>query len=187
MQKVNNKNNSKLHSTIIFFIVGFLLIVFGISLRINTNSSFFNSLTNNQLINKNSKKPYNIPISVQSPRLAIEKNITPVNLKNNKWEIAQNGGSYLIQSARPGENGPIIIYGHNTNKSMYWLHNLKSKDIVIITLNNKDSIAYKVQNILKVKPTDTNVLSSKNKETLVLYTCTGFADLYRLVVKAYRI
>lgn len=46
---------------------------------------------------------------------------------------------------------------------------------------------YRVHDINTVLPSDVSVIDNTSVETLTLYTCSGYADLKRLIVKAIRI
>jgi sortase (surface protein transpeptidase) len=61
-----------------------------------------------------SQRP-NLPIRVIIPSVKINQLINPAQIVDGNWQTFYSGVSYLTNSARPGENSNIVIYGHNTN------------------------------------------------------------------------
>jgi LPXTG-site transpeptidase (sortase) family protein len=104
--------------------------------------------------------------------------------ENNNWTISETEASYLKQSAKPGESGNIIIYGHNKRNIMGNIRALKGSEIITITTKNGDKHLYKINLITEVNPDQTEYLLPTDKETLTLYTCSGFMDSKRFIVQA---
>lgn len=128
-------------------------------------------------------KKYSPPKKIIIPSVNIDLPIKEEAIKNNTWGIAEDGISHLNTSARPGESGPIILYGHNTNNRfgpIRWLS--KGQNIFIKTQKGK-VYTYTIFKTQEVYPSQINILNV-NKETLILYTCDGFADLQRFLVFA---
>lgn len=124
-----------------------------------------------------------LPTRIQIPQIKLDLAIYPTTINNNLWQIDDRGISYLFNSARPGQSGPIIMYGHNTNDRFGPLRWLKPGNQVVVTDAQAVSHTYEIVEILTVSPKTLAVLSAP-EETLILYTCTGFLDRERLVVKA---
>src|SRR5258706_9842038 len=61
------------------------------------------------------KSVYASPTWISIPAVQMELPIAQEAIHNGAWGIADNAISHLNVSARPGESGPIILYGHNTN------------------------------------------------------------------------
>ena len=132
------------------------------------------------VVQKHLSRPIEIIISTVDMDLPIEETV----IAHNAWQIADNGASHLSTSARPGENGPIIIYSHNTNDRfgpIRWLST--GKQITLKTQDNKTH-EYKITRTLQVAPDKTSIFFSEKGETLFLYTCDGFADLERFIIVA---
>jgi len=106
-------------------------------------------------------------------------------IRNNAWGIADDGASHLNTSARPGESGPIILYGHNTSDRFGPIRWLTSGQNIIIKTSKGKAFSYIITKTEDVYSSEIN-LFNVNKETLILYTCDGFADLQRFVVFANR-
>lgn len=127
------------------------------------------------------------PVKISIPSIKIELPIEETLIEKGIWQISEKGVSHLATSAYPGNPGNIILYGHNTNDRLARLGEIKDGDVISITSKNGRRFEYKVRSVEIVKPTDIADLTSYNKETITIYTCTGFADLKRLLVKADRI
>ena len=124
------------------------------------------------------------PVEVTIDKVDIDLPIVETVIANNTWEIADNGISHLAISARPGENGTIILYGHNTDDRFGPIRWLNIGDSITITTTDNKNHEYIVKKITTVDPNNTKVLTTQKGETLILYTCTGFADLQRYVIIA---
>jgi LPXTG-site transpeptidase (sortase) family protein len=112
---------------------------------------------------------------------------TPIEtqiLQDNHWTISEKEASYLDQSARPGENGNVIIYGHNTRKIMGNIRALKGNEEIKVTTEDGVEHLYLIETIVEVDPNQTEFLEPTEEETLTLYTCSGFMDKQRFIVQA---
>jgi len=112
---------------------------------------------------------------------------TPISeqiFENNNWTISETEASYLTQSALPGQNGNIIIYGHNKRSIMGNIRALKGNEIITLTTKNGEKHQYEIGLIKEVDPDQTEFLEPTNEETLTLYTCSGFLDKKRFIVQA---
>jgi LPXTG-site transpeptidase (sortase) family protein len=105
-------------------------------------------------------------------------------LQDNRWTISDKQASYLDQSARPGEEGNIIVYGHNTRKIMGNIRALKGNEDITLTTEEGVEHVYTIETIVEVDPSDTKYLEPTSEETLTLYTCSGFFDKQRFIVQA---
>jgi len=100
------------------------------------------------------------------------------------WTISQTSANHFIQSAVPGENGNIIIYGHNLNSIFGYLMNIQTGAIVNIRQSDGSLHTYSVTDTQYVVPNQTALLAPTTHEVLTLYTCTGLLDSLRFVVRA---
>lgn len=129
-------------------------------------------------------KQYASPTWISIPSVDMELPIHETAIQNNAWGIDANAISHLNISARPGETGPIILYGHNTNGRfgpIRWL--TAGKSIELLSGDGKRH-EYTIEKTVEVDPNQVGILLSQKGETLILYTCSGFADLKRFVVIA---
>src|SRR5689334_4564715 len=58
------------------------------------------------------KKQFPAPTWISIPAVQMELPIIEEAINGNTWGVAEDGISHLNVSARPGEVGPIILYGH---------------------------------------------------------------------------
>jgi LPXTG-site transpeptidase (sortase) family protein len=176
------KNKIVSRQTVLLFVLGISLLLLAFSYKAyNSTVLSFDSFPKKTL-SKVDTSLY--PISVQFLPSQYSVAVSPAQINNNRWQIAENGASFLASSAKPGEAGSIIIYAHNTKNRFGILQSVKLGDTISVVTKNGSLHSYIVREKLIVKPSETNILESKNSETLILYTCTGFADTKRLVIKA---
>lgn len=163
------------------FVIGALFLAISILYHIEQliNLSFYHQHLPAVQTNRTSR-----PVEVSIDKVDIDLPILETVIANNTWQIADDGISHLAQSARPGENGTIILYGHNTNDRFGPIRWLDKGDVVTITTADTKVYHFVVKQIVTVDPSDTKILTSQKGSTLILYTCTGFADLQRYVLIA---
>jgi LPXTG-site transpeptidase (sortase) family protein len=114
----------------------------------------------------------------------VDTPIESMSLVNGVWGISNDKASYLIQSARPGESGNIILYGHNTRKILGNIRALQGGETVTLTTTNGIEHQYRVSQITEVSPTQVDLLQPTQSEVLTMYTCSGFLDSMRFIVRA---
>jgi LPXTG-site transpeptidase (sortase) family protein len=110
--------------------------------------------------------------------------IVEAGRQNGIWTVSNTSANHVIQSAIPGENGNIIIYGHNLNIIFGFLMNIKIGAIINVRLTDGSLHRYTVTETHVVTPTQTELLAPTTHEVLTLYTCTGLLDSLRFVVRA---
>jgi len=123
------------------------------------------------------------PISLSIPQIRLSLPLETTYISHNTWGIAKNGASYLDNSARPGENGAIILYGHNTDDRFGPIRWLTKGDKITLVTSDKKVHNYVIEKTLEVSPDEVTVFE-QTSETLILYTCSGFADTKRFIVIA---
>lgn len=123
------------------------------------------------------------PVHIKIPWF-VDVAISQQILSNNQWTIAEKEASYLANSARPGEDGNIIIYGHNTRQILGNIRALKGNEIITLTSAEGQEYQYQITKITEVNPDQTEYLLPTSKEVLTLYTCSGFMDQKRFIVRA---
>lgn len=114
----------------------------------------------------------------------VDVDIDPQVFVSGKWSVSQNHASYLVSSALPGNPGNIILYGHNKRTIMGNIRVLKGYEKITLTLADGSTRTYQIESMKQVSPTQTDLLSPTDTETLTLYTCSGFMDSQRFVVRA---
>lgn len=110
--------------------------------------------------------------------------VTPAVFTGQKWTVSAETASYLLQSARPGENGNIIIYGHNTRAILGNIRALKGGETVVLTTEDGQEHRYVVESLHEVEPTKTELVQPTDFEVLTIYTCSGLLGKQRFIVRA---
>ena len=116
----------------------------------------------------------------------IDLPITESKIVDGYWELSENTASHGEGSANPGEKGNIVVFAHAREGLFYNLKDVKKDDVVYLFTKDKWR-TYKVRDITSVFPNQVEVIKPTSNETLTLYTCTGFYDEKRLIVRAYPI
>ena len=124
-----------------------------------------------------------LPIRIVIPKLAINLAVTESPLVNGFWELSTTTASHGVGSANPGEPGNIVIFAHAWASLFLPLRNLKLGDTIYIFSDIRWH-DYRVTEVFEVTPDQVEIIYPTAKETLTLFTCSGFADARRLVVKA---
>ncbi len=155
--------------------------IFSIFWKIDQGSlGFKNQPTPIRQLNHDSKKPLSLKIT----NAKISLNIEESEIVNGNWEVSRHGVSHLNTSSIPGNRGNIVIYGHNKSNILGSLDSVEIGDEIIITTRNNENHKYVVRSIEVVSPSRVDVINPTEIEVLTIYTCTGFLDSKRLVVKA---
>lgn len=110
--------------------------------------------------------------------------IVQAGIVDGAWSISQNHANHVRQSHAPGEEGNIIIYGHNTNRVFGSLLSVRAGEIVRISTTDGKLHTYRISQTVTVPTDQTQWLTPTAHEVLTLYTCTGFLDRLRFVVRA---
>ncbi len=165
----------------------FLLIAF-ISLLLTTYLVAQRYLPNNLAFAKTSMQAKastpEKPIGLLIPTLKISLPVEETEIKNNIWPTSSTSVLHLNSSPVPGETGNAIIYGHNWSSLLGNLSKVKVGDTIMTVKASGEAKSFKINSIKTVSPNDTNVLDPTGDSEITLYTCTGFLDMQRLVVKA---
>ena len=125
------------------------------------------------------------PTSITIESKNIQLPIIPVTINDGIWPVDDHNALHLATSAHPGERGNIVIYGHNTMPVFGNLRQVVIGDTIEIVTDTDVVHTYVVKEVLRVKPTDIEVVLPTDHEVLTVYTCIGWLDSERLVVKAY--
>ncbi|MDP3987986.1 MAG: sortase [Candidatus Levybacteria bacterium] len=123
------------------------------------------------------------PVRILIPNEKIDLPVVEAKLVAGFWEVSENSASHGVGSANPGEKGNIVIFAHARQGLFYNLKDVKEGETVY--LFTKDNWRkYKISKITSVYPNQTETIAPTKEETLTIYTCTGFYDEKRLIVKA---
>lgn len=123
------------------------------------------------------------PRKISIPQV-LEVEVEPANQIGSKFLTPDDKASYFVNSTFPGSQGNTIIYGHNKKGIFRELHQLQGEELIILTDQTGRETTYQVKEIITVDPSQTEYLAATEEDILTLYTCTGWADTQRLVIKA---
>lgn len=161
------------------FVFGFLFI--SISLVWHFNQTIQLAFFTPKVIPVAKTQP--IPTQLIVKKVGIDLPIEQTAIHNGVWQVSDNV-SHLTTSARPKENGPIIMYGHNTTEQLGPIRWLEKGDTIEVKTADNTIHTYIIQETLTVAPDRIDVFTQRSGETLIIYTCDGFADLQRFVLIA---
>lgn len=162
-------------------ILGLLILSASVLLSYHNETKLsFNDIPHNQHISPPTHEPNLLIIRSLDIQLPVAESV----IKFGIWEVNPEGASHLASSSNPGDPGNIIIYAHDTNNRFGFLPDIKPNGIIELRSRNNTWHSYKVASTQIVDPSDVNVLKPNHPQELTLYTCYGFADLKRFVVKA---
>jgi LPXTG-site transpeptidase (sortase) family protein len=143
-----------------------------------------NSRPRSVVVENKSAEVRDVPSTIVIPNYSITLPIEQSQINGQNWEISATGASHLVDSAIPGENSTIIMYGHNKKELFGQVKKIKlNEEIHIVSKSGKIS-KYKVVRTRTVKADDVDALGQISGETLVFYTCAGFADTKRFLIFA---
>jgi len=178
----NKRANSSLAALILFIFGCSLMAISGLHFYFQYKSL---SLARSQVSINELQHPNNVPYPVQiTVPGKIQSAIETMPLVNNKWGVSNTKTAFLQQSARPGENGNIIVYGHNRASILGNLNQVHVNDVITVTTSDGSLHSYKVIKRAVTSPTQVELLQPTTMEVLTVYTCTGFLDSQRLIVQA---
>lgn len=126
-----------------------------------------------------------LPERIIIPKVKIDLSVFPGKVIEEKWEIAQQGVSYLLGTGIPGRVGNVVVYGHNKRNQFGPIRWLEKEDEIKIINGKGEEFIYKVKETKIVSPNQIEVLRPTHDSTLTLYTCTGILDRQRFVVLAF--
>jgi LPXTG-site transpeptidase (sortase) family protein len=168
----------------ILLIVGPLLIAISLGMFVNQTIQLSFFTPHIAETKKPTARHQPIPTGITIPKVGIDLPVEQTSIDHGVWQIADNGASHLDISANPGELGPIILFSHNTNQRFGPIRWLSKGDKVNIKTADGKIFTYNIIQTLTVQPDKTDVFTKYPGETLILYTCDGFADLERFIVIA---
>jgi LPXTG-site transpeptidase (sortase) family protein len=182
VKKTNHVLRDKIAGLVLLCVALFILLLPQKSF-IKTSSSQINSPIKVDKKLLQSKTLENIPVKILIPNADIDLKVTPSKVVDGYWELSETTASYGLGSGLPGSKSNTVIFAHAREGLFYNLKDVKLKDTIYVFSKNK-WYQYKVNKIIAIFPDQKEVIEPTKKETLTLYTCTGFNDEKRLVVTA---
>jgi sortase A len=107
-------------------------------------------------------------------------------VQGDGWEELKRGVGQHIGSANPGENGNLVLAGHNDIFGEVFRHldQLKPGDEIVIN-SEQLSFTYVVASTLVVSPTAVEVMAPTPTSTLTLISCYPYlVDNQRIIIQA---
>ena len=123
------------------------------------------------------------PIRIVIPSVGIDVPVAEARVVNGYWEVSDVSASHGAGSAFPGTLGNTVIFAHAKEGLFLPLRNVKKTDRIYVFTPNR-WYQYRVESIVAVAPTETHMIRQTSDETITLFTCSGFLDTKRLVVRA---
>lgn len=146
--------------------------------------------------------PATLPFSIEIPKIAVnEKVIANVDAKDEEAynKALEMGVAHGLNSAFPGQNKMIFIFGHSSNyewnvgvydEIFYQIKDLVSGDEVILHHGTKDYYYEMVEQVIKEKNETDYINNMAKDDVLILQTCyppgTDWKRLY-VVAKPLRV
>lgn len=128
-----------------------------------------------------------VPVYIKSYPLGVEIKIKESSVQNGVWQVFPDAVSHLDSSARIGESGNMILYGHNKDDVLGPIRHARIGGKIELKGSDGKTYGYEVVKTDTVDPNNLEYILPKSEEVLTLYTCTGFLDSKRFVVVAKRI
>ena len=130
------------------------------------------------------KTDYSTPKKISIPSLKIDAVVTEGGIVDGNWILTDESALFLPTSGRLGEGFNTIIYAHKREGLFLNLVNILAGDQIWLEDQTGKSFMYKVFWKEEINPTDVAKLKSDIPDSLTLFTCDGWFDEARLLVRA---
>lgn len=124
------------------------------------------------------------PVRILIPSVNIDLPVEVGEIKNGVWQISDGKATFLGSSSGIGGGGNTVIYGHNKKVIFGNLPYLSLGQKIIVKTQDGTLKAYEAYWKDFVGSDRVDLVSPTKSEELTLYTCWGFFDQYRAVIKA---
>ncbi len=124
------------------------------------------------------------PIQLTIDSFSINLPVISLNISEGVWEVNDEAANHLSSSAKIGEGSNIVIYGHNKWAVLGKIKDIKAGDVINLVGQDTKVYQYQVFETLTVTPEDIEHVLPTDSEQLTIYTCAGFADTKRFIIKA---
>lgn len=116
--------------------------------------------------------------------LGIDLPIFSQVLTDGHWVVPEDGVGYLQASGTLGEAGNAVLYGHSRPGLLAPLREAALGTLIQVTDAGGEEFLYRVTAVKTVNPQTVAILAPTSTATLTIYTCSGWQDTERLVVRA---
>lgn len=127
-----------------------------------------------------------IPEKIVIPQLGIDLAVDKAEIVGGFWKVFEDRAGWGEGSGVPGKPGNQVIFAHAKEGLFLQLQSIKVGESIYV-FTKSGWYNYEVREIKKVYPSQTEVITETDDETLTLYTCSGFRDSKRLIVIAKRV
>lgn len=124
------------------------------------------------------------PIGIEIASINLDAKIVQGGFVNGEWILSDDEALYLPTSGKIGEGYNTIIYAHNTTELFGSMKAVSVGDLITITDNEGKDFNYSVFLKENIDPQDLKKLYSDEEDIITLFTCDGWFDQERLLVKA---
>lgn len=123
------------------------------------------------------------PQRILIPKYKLDLPIIEAKVLDGFWELSESSASHGVGSGNPGEKGNIVVFAHARDELFGPIRDIKEGDAIYLLTKNSWH-EYRVSETKLVDPNQVEVIAPTPKETLTLFTCSGFLDSKRLIVTA---
>jgi LPXTG-site transpeptidase (sortase) family protein len=129
------------------------------------------------------EEPKPLPARIEIPDLGVSAEVKAGGVVEGRWLLEDNTVMVLPDSGRPGEGFNTVLYAHNRPDLFGRLNQLADGAIITLETSEKE-YHYELFSREQVAPDQLDRLYSDIQDTITLFTCDGWFDSQRLVVKA---
>jgi sortase A len=115
--------------------------------------------------------------------LGIDLEVERSAIVDGYWKVYEDKAGWGEGSGYPGQIGNQVIFAHARKGLFLPLQSIKVGENIYV-LTDTSWFVYEVYERKEVNPNQTEVIEPTDEEILTLYTCSGYEDSNRLIVKA---
>lgn len=172
------QNNMKL--LIAAFFISFLLLIGSLVIRKYEQSQFIAAPQKHpEAVKEISSNPSVLVI----PKIGLHVRLVPGGIMQGKWILADTAVQFIPLTGDAILDDKLILYAHKRAGLFLALSDVNTSDSIFIITDKNVLREYRIYAIERAKPDEIEKLGAPD-HTVVLFTCDGLFDQYRLVVKA---
>lgn len=176
----------KQNAPVLLMVIGAFLVLFSIGKEISYRSTMrLNAQVSEQYQARLQERVLSsIPIQLEFPSIEHSIEVTQTSVATGQWQIPAQTVGHVRESAYPRFPGNSIFYGHNSSKILGKLDQVEVNDRVRVQLMDGTFREYQIIEKVVVEPDQVEFLEPTDFEVITIYTCTGWLDSKRLIVRA---
>jgi len=125
------------------------------------------------------------PVRLAISSVAIDLPVFSQTLVDGVWTVPENGVGYLQGSGRLTDlSGNVVLFGHHRPGLLAALDQAKAGETIRLTDESGVEFVYQITGVLVVSPQTVAILAPTRTATLTIFTCSGWQEQQRLVVRA---